>query len=162
MDVALSNIRDQGGEPVADLRVRCAPLSGGVYGTHYSGRTIDEFPLLFVVAALAEGDSRFSGLGELRFKETDRLTRMLEGLRQLGADIELTDDDVTISGRAGQPLDGGIVDCAGDPRVALAFMVAAQVARRPVIIRNAGRVLGAYPGFSAAVGRLGYAVTLED
>ncbi|MFG1497372.1 3-phosphoshikimate 1-carboxyvinyltransferase [Saccharospirillum sp. HFRX-1] len=160
--VTLSNIRDQGGEPVADLRVRCAPLRGGSYGTHFSGRTIDEFPLLFVLAALADGDSRFAGLGELRFKETDRLTRMLDGLRVLGADIEVTDEDVRVRGRGRQPLDGGIVDCAGDPRVALAFMVAAQVARRPVIIRNAGRVLGAYPGFSAAVGQLGYAVTLED
>lgn len=160
--VVMSNIRDQGGEPVADLRVRCAPLKAGTYGTHFSGRTIDEFPLLFVLAALAEGDSRFSGLGELRFKETDRLTRMLEGLRLLGVDIDVTDEDVRVRGRAGQPLDGGIVDCAGDPRVALAFMVAAQVARRPVIIRNAGRVLGAYPGFSTAVGQLGYAVTLED
>lgn len=160
--VTTSNIRDQGGEPVADLRVRCAPLKGGRYGTHLSGRTIDEFPLLFVLAVLAEGDSRFDGLGELRFKETDRLTRMLDGLRLLGADIEVTDADVRVRGRAGQLLDGGIVDCAGDPRVALAFMVAAQVARRPVIIRNAGRVLGAYPGFSAAVRQLGYAVTLED
>lgn len=160
--VAMSNIRDQGGEPVADLRVRCAPLTGGSYGTHLSGRTIDEFPLLFVLAALADGESRFAGLGELRFKESDRLTHMLEGLRLLGVDIEVTDEDVKVRGRVGQPLDGGIVDCAGDPRVALAFMVAAQVSRRPVIIRNAGRVLGAYPGFSAAVGQLGYAVTLED
>jgi len=160
--VEVLNEREQGGEPVADLRVRYAPLVAGVYGTDYSGRTIDEFPVLFVLAARAEGVTRIEGVRELRYKETDRLKRMIEGLTVLGADIELKGDDVIIRGRADRRFDGGIVDCAGDHRVALAFMVAAQVASRPVIIRHSGRVLGAYPGFTEHASRLGYSVTVED
>ena len=160
--VAVLNQREQGGEPVADLRVRYAPLKAGVVGADYSGRTIDEFPVLFVLAARAEGETRFSGVRELRYKETDRLKRMIEGLTVLGVDIELKGDDVIIRGRAGRRFDGGIVDCAGDHRVALAFMVAAQMASRPVIIRHSGRVLGAYPGFTEHASQLGYSVTVED
>lgn len=160
--VKVLNETIQGGEPVADLRVRYAPLVAGDYGTHFSGRTIDEFPVLFVLAALGSGVSCFSGVRELRYKETDRLKTMIEGLTVMGADIELKGDDVIVRGRNGAPLDGGFVDCAGDHRVALAFAVAAQVARRPLIIRNSGRVLAAYPGFTEHASLLGYSMTLED
>ncbi|MCH8530288.1 MAG: bifunctional prephenate dehydrogenase/3-phosphoshikimate 1-carboxyvinyltransferase [Saccharospirillum sp.] len=160
--IALHHQRKVGGEPVADIQVRYAPLKASQVSAQFSGRTIDEFPLLFVLAALAEGQSRFSGVRELRYKETDRLKTMLEGLHTLGARIELDGDDVLIEGRAGEPFNGGILDCAGDHRVALAFLVAAQVASRPVIIRHAGRLLGAYPCFTEDAARLGYAVTIED
>lgn len=161
-NVRIINNRMLGGEPVANLQVDYAPLEATDCDAGMAGRIIDEFPLLFVLATQAKGTSRFSGVHELRFKETDRLKTMVEGLAILGADIELAGDKVVIQGRNGRPLDGGIVDCAGDHRVALAFVVAAQTALRPVIIRNSGRVLGAYPDFAEHALALGYSVTVED
>lgn len=157
-----TNNRDLGGEPVADLQVNYAPLIATEGAADVSGLLIDEYPLLFVLATQAEGVSRFSGVRELRYKETDRLKTMVEGLTTLGADIELKGDAVIIRGRNDRPLDGGIVDCGGDHRVALAYVVAAQTALRPVIIRNSGRVLGAYPDFAEHALALGYSVTVED
>ncbi|MHA7881373.1 MAG: 3-phosphoshikimate 1-carboxyvinyltransferase [Saccharospirillum sp.] len=161
-NISLHHQRKVGGEPVADIQVRYAPLKAGLVSAQLSGRTIDEFPLLFVLAAMATGRSRFAGVRELRYKETDRLKTMLSGLQSLGVHIELEGDDVLVEGRSGAPFNGGILDCAGDHRVALAFLVAAQVASRPVIIRHAGRLLGAYPCFTEDAARLGYAVTIED
>lgn len=160
--VQLSNYRDLGGEPTADLQVNYAPLVATDGTADVAGLVIDEYPLLFVLATQAEGRSRFSGVRELRYKETDRLKTMVEGLTTLGADIELKGDAVIIRGQNARPLDGGIVDCGGDHRVALAFVVAAQTALRPVIIRNSGRVLGAYPDFAEHALALGYSVTVED
>lgn len=160
--IELSNYRDLGGEPVADIQVNYAPLAATDETADAVGLVIDEYPLLFVLATQAAGVSRFRGVRELRYKETDRLKTMVEGLTTLGADIELKEDAVIIRGRNDRPLDGGIVDCGGDHRVALAYVVAAQTARRPVIIRNSGRVLGAYPDFAEHALALGYSVTVED
>lgn len=147
---------------MADIQVNYAPLVATDETADVAGLVIDEYPLLFVLATQAEGVSRFSGVRELRYKETDRLKTMVEGLTTLGADIELKGDAVIIRGRNDRPLDGGIVDCGGDHRVALAHVVAAQTALRPVIIRNSGRVLGAYPDFAEHALALGYSVTVED
>ncbi|WP_028671399.1 3-phosphoshikimate 1-carboxyvinyltransferase [Saccharospirillum impatiens] len=160
--IRLMHHRDLGGEPVADIQVDYAPLVATDSEADVSGLTIDEFPLLFVLATQAQGVSRFSGIRELRFKETDRLKTMVEGLTTLGADIELKGGAVIIRGQNERPLDGGIVDCGGDHRVALAYVVAAQTALRPVIIRNSGRVLSAYPDFAEHALALGYSVTVED
>jgi 3-phosphoshikimate 1-carboxyvinyltransferase len=160
--ILLSNYRGSRGESVADIQVDYAPLAATECDALMVGRLIDEYPLLFVLAAQAAGTSRFSGVRELRYKETDRLKTMVEGLTTLGADIELKGDEVIIRGQANRLLDGGIVDCVGDHRVALAFVVAAQTALRPVIIRNSGRVLGAYPDFAEHALALGYSVTVED
>lgn len=160
--IELTNYRDLGGEPVADIQVNYAPLVATEETADVAGLVIDEYPLLFVLATQAEGVSRFSGVRELRYKETDRLKTMVEGLTTLGADIELKGDAVIVRGRNDRPLDGGIVDCGGDHRVALAYVVAAQTALRPVIIRNSGRVLGAYPDFAEHALALGYSVTVED
>ncbi|HET8903678.1 MAG TPA: 3-phosphoshikimate 1-carboxyvinyltransferase [Saccharospirillum sp.] len=160
--IELTNYRDLGGEPVADIQVNYAPLVATAETADVAGLVIDEYPLLFVLATQAEGVSRFSGVRELRYKETDRLKTMVEGLTTLGADIELKGDAVIVRGRNDRPLDGGIVDCGGDHRVALAYVVAAQTALRPVIIRNSGRVLGAYPDFAEHALALGYSVTVED
>ncbi len=160
--IELTNYRDLGGEPVADIQVNYAPLVATDETADVAGLVIDEYPLLFVLATQAEGISRFSGVRELRYKETDRLKTMVEGLTTLGADIELKGDAVIVRGRNDRPLDGGIVDCGGDHRVALAYVVAAQTALRPVIIRNSGRVLGAYPDFAEHALALGYSVTVED
>lgn len=160
--IELTNYRDLGGEPVADIQVNYAPLVATDENAEVAGLVIDEYPLLFVLATQAEGVSRFSGVRELRYKETDRLKTMVEGLTTLGADIELKGDAVIVRGRNDHPLDGGIVDCGGDHRVALAYVVAAQTALRPVIIRNSGRVLGAYPDFAEHALALGYSVTVED
>src|SRR6185312_8369714 len=131
-DIAEKNPRDAGGEPVADLVVRHAPLRGIEVPTEHVADMIDEFPALFVAAACAEGVTTIRGAQELRVKESDRIEVMATGLRALGARIEETPDGAMIEGGA---LRGGAVESNGDHRCAMAFAVAGAVAGGAVNIR---------------------------
>jgi 3-phosphoshikimate 1-carboxyvinyltransferase len=143
-DIEVLAPREQGGEPVADLRVRHAPLHGIDLPQALVPDMIDEFPVLFVAAALARGRSRFRGIGELRVKESDRLGVMATALRDLGADVEEGADYAEIQG--GQ-LAGGQVDSHGDHRIAMSLAVAAQLARGPIRIGDCANVDTSFPGF---------------
>ncbi|UHQ21264.1 3-phosphoshikimate 1-carboxyvinyltransferase [Lysobacter sp. 5GHs7-4] len=145
-DIAEENAREEGGEPVADLRVRYAPLHGIDVPQALVPDMIDEFPALFVAAACAQGRSRISGAAELRVKESDRIATMAQGLRILGAQIEETPDGAIIEGGA---LHGGAVDSHGDHRIAMSFAVAAQRAHGEVHIRDVENVATSFPGFDA-------------
>jgi 3-phosphoshikimate 1-carboxyvinyltransferase len=136
--------REQGGEPVADLEVRHAPLRGVDVPEALVPDMIDEFPALFVAAAAAIGATRVSGAAELRVKESDRIAVMAAGLRRLGIRIEETPDGAVIEGGA---FAGGEVDSAGDHRIAMAFAVAGLVARAPVRIADCANVATSFPGF---------------
>lgn len=152
-DIALRNRRQSGGETVADLRVRHAPLRGIEVPPARVPDMIDEFPALFVAAALARGTTRISGAGELRVKESDRIAVMARALSALGADIVERADGAVIEG--GAVLRGGEVDSAGDHRVAMSMAVAAQHATSAVTIRDCANVATSFPGFverAAAVG----------
>ena len=107
---------------------------------------IDEFPALFVAAALAEGQSRVSGAAELRVKESDRIAAMAAALQALGADIVETPDGAIIQGGS---LQGGVADSHGDHRIAMALAVAAQRADGEVRIRDCANVATSFPGFEA-------------
>jgi len=144
-DIQIGQRRRQGGEWVGDLRVRAATLRGIDVPVSRVPDMIDEFPALFVAAALAEGVTRVSGAAELRVKESDRIGVMATGLRALGADIEETADGAVIRGRTA--LDGGEVASATDHRCAMSFAVAALRARDAVRVLDIANVATSFPGF---------------
>jgi len=138
------NSRDAGGEPVADLVVRHAPLRGIDVPTEHVTDMIDEFPALFVAAACAEGVTTIRGAEELRVKESDRIAVMAAGLRALGARVEETPDGAVIEGGT---LHGGMVEAHGDHRVAMAFVVAGAMAQGATTILDCANVATSFPGF---------------
>jgi 3-phosphoshikimate 1-carboxyvinyltransferase len=143
-NIAEENRRETGGEPVADLVVRHAPLHGIEVPTEHVADMIDEFPALFAAAACAEGVTTIRGAEELRVKESDRIAVMATGLRALGVRIEETPDGAMIEGGA---LHGGTVESSGDHRCAMAFAIAAAVAAAPVVIRDCANVATSFPTF---------------
>jgi 3-phosphoshikimate 1-carboxyvinyltransferase len=152
-DIVEESATDAGGEPVADLRVRHARLRGIEVPADIVPDMIDEFPVLFVAAACAEGDTVVRGAGELRVKESDRIATMAAGLRTLGITVDETADGATIrGGRIG----AGAVDSHGDHRVAMAFAVAAQRARGAVRIADVANVATSLPGFDRLARAVGF------
>ncbi|HEY8230088.1 MAG TPA: 3-phosphoshikimate 1-carboxyvinyltransferase, partial [Rhodanobacteraceae bacterium] len=154
-DIAKRNPRDAGGEPVADLVVRHAPLRGIEVPTEHVADMIDEFPALFVAAACAEGVTTIRGAQELRVKESDRIAVMATGLRALGARIEETPDGAMIEGGT---LHGGTVESIGDHRCAMAFAIAGAVAGGAIKTRDCANVATSFPGFVELANGCGLAV----
>ena len=143
-DITVETADEQGGEPVADLVVRHAPLHGIEVPVEHVADMIDEFPALFVAAACAQGVTTVRGAAELRVKESDRIATVAAGLRTLGIGVDESPDGARIHGGE---LRGGRVDSHGDHRVAMAFAVAAQCARDAVIIEDVANVATSFPGF---------------
>lgn len=152
-DIELIEQREQGGEVVADLRVRHAPLSGIEVPVDVVPDMIDEFPVLAVAAACARGTTVIRGAQELRVKESDRIAAMARGLQELGIEVEEAPDGATIEGSA---LRGGEVDSRGDHRVAMAFAVAGQLAREAVVIGDVANVATSFPGFDELARQAGF------
>lgn len=143
-DIREDNVREQGGEPVADLIVCHAPLHGIEVPVEIVPDMIDEFPALFIAAACATGRTVIRGAAELRVKESDRIATMAAGLRALGIAIEETPDGAVIEGGS---LKGGVVDSHGDHRIAMSFAIAAQLAEGEVRISDTANVATSFPGF---------------
>lgn len=143
-DIAVVDARAAGGEMLADLVVRHAPLHGIEVPAGAVADMIDEFPALFVAAACAEGVTTIGGAAELRVKESDRIAAMAAGLRALGVCIEETADGAVIQGGV---LRGGRVESRGDHRVAMAFVVAGAAARDGVTVADCANVATSFPGF---------------
>jgi 3-phosphoshikimate 1-carboxyvinyltransferase len=137
--------RTAAGEPVADIRVRGTKLKGVDIGPEMVARTIDEYPVLTVAAALADGITGICGAKELRYKESDRIAVMTEQLRRLGVDVEERDDGMIIEGRG--RLKGASVESAGDHRVAMALAVAGLSADGGVAIDDTACADISFPGF---------------
>lgn len=154
-DIREENRREQGGEIVADLLVRHAPLRGIDVPVVHVADMIDEFPALFVAAAAAQGTTTIRGAAELRVKESDRIAVMAAGLRRLGIEVAETPDGAAITGGA---LDGGQVDSAGDHRIAMSFAVAGLIARTPVRIGDCANVATSFPGFVNLANASGFAL----
>lgn len=144
--IEILNLREQGGEAIADLRVRHASLHGIEVPEHLVPDMIDEFPALFVAATQASGTTVVRGAAELRVKESDRIATMAAGLRTLGARIEETPDGAIIHGG---DLGGGDVQAHHDHRIAMSFAVAGQVSNAPVKIHGCDTVASSFPGFFA-------------
>ncbi|WP_416427553.1 bifunctional prephenate dehydrogenase/3-phosphoshikimate 1-carboxyvinyltransferase [Pseudomonas sp. App30] len=157
-DIRLENRREVGGEPVADLHVRSAPLKGIDIPVELVPLAIDEFPVLFVAAACAQGRTVLRGAQELRVKESDRIQAMADGLKALGVTCQPTEDGIIIDGGAMQ---GGEVQGQGDHRIAMAFSVAALRASAPIRILDCANVATSFPNFLALCGQVGIRVTEE-
>ncbi len=150
------NVREVGGEPVADLHVRASALKGIEVPADIAPSMIDEFPILFVAAALAEGRTVTRGLEELRVKESDRLTTMAEGLRAIGARVEEREDGLIIEGSGGELLaGGGPIAAKLDHRIAMSFAIAGLVSRNGVEIDDMSPVQTSFPGFETLLAGLG-------
>jgi len=154
-DITEENHGEHGGEPVADLRVRHAPLKGARIPEALVPDMIDEFPALFVAAAAAEGQTVVSGAAELRVKESDRLGAMAHGLRSLGVLVDETPDGATIHGGK---IGGGRIDSHGDHRIAMAFAIAGQLAGADVIVDDIANVATSFPGFDTLAASAGFAL----
>ncbi len=133
------------GEPTADIEVHKSHLRGIQVPESLVPLSIDEFPVFFVAAALAEGETLVRGAQELRVKESDRLAAMAAGLSSLGVENRLLEDGLWI--RGGEGFGGGRIESRGDHRIAMAFAIAALGARAPIEIRDVANVATSFPGF---------------
>lgn len=144
------NRREVGGEPVADLRVRHSALTGLEVNPALAPSMIDEFPVFFVAAALAKGQTITRGLEELRVKESDRLTAMAEALAAAGADVIEREDGLVIQGTGGEPLaGGGPIKTHLDHRIAMSMAVAGHASRAGVEVDDTAPIRTSFPQFQA-------------
>lgn len=153
-DITEENPAEQGGEPVADLVVRHAPLKGARIPEELVPDMIDEFPALFVAAAAAEGQTVVTGAAELRVKESDRLAAMATGLRALGMQVDETEDGATLHG--GVTLGSGTIESHGDHRIAMAFAIAGQISGGEVRINDIANVATSFPDFDGLARSAGF------
>lgn len=137
--------RTEGGEPVGDLRVRGSDLTGTVAPPDNAAAMIDEYPVLAVAAALAEGATVMRGIEELRVKESDRISVMVEGLRAAGVEVEEHDDGMTVHG--GAPTGGCTIDAHHDHRIAMSFLTLGLAARSGIKVTGAETIATSYPAF---------------
>ncbi|MEN8204998.1 MAG: 3-phosphoshikimate 1-carboxyvinyltransferase [Pseudomonadota bacterium] len=151
-DITVANMHDVGGEPVADLQVKSAQLHGIDIPPELVPLAIDEFPVIFVAAACAQGRTVLTGAEELRVKESDRIQVMADGLQTLGIDAQATPDGMVIE--AGT-IGSGCVDSHGDHRIAMAFSMAALGAQGDIEITNCANVNTSFPGFVEQASRVG-------
>ena len=152
-DLSLDNECEVGGEPVADISIRYAPLAGIEIDPALVPLAIDEFPALFVAAACADGRTVLRGAEELRVKESDRIEVMATGLRQLGISVETFEDGIAIDGAS--VLGGATIDSHGDHRIAMAFAVASLRAESEITIKQCQNVATSFPGFVAIAAQAG-------
>ena len=150
--IAVENEHQVCGEPVADIVVQSAPLSGIEVPAELVPLAIDEFPVICIAAACARGNTTIRGASELRHKESDRISAMVNGLRELGIDARELEDGMSIEGG---DVSGGCVQSAGDHRIAMAFSVAGLRARSGIEIRDCGNIATSFPGFLQVANRCG-------
>ncbi|HAU1068449.1 TPA: 3-phosphoshikimate 1-carboxyvinyltransferase [Legionella pneumophila] len=143
-DIKVLNQRAYGEEPVADLHIRYSQLKGIDIPVSMVPLAIDEFPVIFIAAACAQGKTTLHGAKELRLKESDRIGAMVDGLNQLGVHAEGFDDGILIEGGS---IQGGEVNSRGDHRIAMSFAIAGAVASAPVTIKNCANVATSFPSF---------------
>jgi 3-phosphoshikimate 1-carboxyvinyltransferase len=155
-DIRIENRGESGGEAVGDLIVHHAPLHGIELPEALVPDMIDEFPALFIAAAVAKGRTIVRGAAELRVKESDRIATMAAGMRALGVGIEETPDGAIIDGGA---ISAGTVDSHGDHRIAMSFAAAGLVAQGAITIRDCANVATSFPGFVELANGCGFALS---
>lgn len=154
-EITLENEREVGGEPVADIRVQGGKLRGIQIPKHLVPLAIDEFPVLFVAAACADGETVLTGAEELRVKESDRIQVMADGLQTLGVDAQPTADGMIIQGGT---IGGGEVESHLDHRIAMAFSVASLRAEGEIIIHGSEIVATSFPNFIELAQEIGFTI----
>ncbi len=158
-NIEITNEKFVGGEPVADLRVRSSQLKGIDIPEELVPLAIDEFPVLFVAAACADGQTRLTGAKELRVKESDRIQVMADGLQILGVDAQPTEDGMIINGST---ISGGIVNSHGDHRIAMSFSIAGLRASDSITILDCENVNTSFPEFRELASHLGLDLTSQE
>ena len=155
-DIIVENPRQVGGEPVVDLLITASSLKGVDPDPARAPSMIDEYPVAFIAAALAEGRSIFRGLEELRVKESDRIATMAAGLRAIGVQVEELEDGIVIEGSNGTLLPGGgPIATKLDHRIAMSFAIAGLVSSNGVTIDDMRPVATSFPGFTTLLQSLG-------
>jgi 3-phosphoshikimate 1-carboxyvinyltransferase len=157
-DLTIENARDEGGEPVGDLVARHSRLRGVAVPAGRAPSMIDEYPILAVAAAFAEGPTVMNGIGEMRVKESDRIALMAAGLAACGVGAEEGPESLTVVGaaRGNHPVrGGGAVTTHGDHRIAMAHLVLGLAAQAPVSVDEPGMIATSFPGFVELMGGLG-------
>ncbi|WP_167648320.1 3-phosphoshikimate 1-carboxyvinyltransferase [Mameliella alba] len=156
-DLTFENMREEGGEPVADLRARFSPdLKGIEVPAERAASMIDEYPVLSVVASFAQGRTHMPGVKELRVKESDRIDAMATGLRAAGVHVEEGEDWWTVEGRGHGNVAGGVtVESHLDHRIAMSFLVMGFASTRPMRVDDGGPIATSFPIFETLMGTLG-------
>lgn len=160
--IRVENRRVEAGEPVGDLAVAAGALRGVQVPAARAPSMIDEYPILAVAAAVAEGPTVMRGLAELRVKESDRLAAVARGLAACGVDVEESEDSLIVRGTGARPRGGAPIESALDHRIAMSFLVLGLVAERPVTIDDGSPIETSFPGFAALMGELGAHMTGDD
>jgi len=158
-NIELSNQRTIGGEPVADIRVQSAQLKGIAIPEELVALAIDEFPVIFVAAACAQGKTVLTGAKELRVKESDRIQVMADGLQTLGVNAQPTEDGMIIQGGT---IGGGKVVSHHDHRIAMSFAIAGLCATNTILIDDCANVNTSFPDFVALASQLGLNISSEE
>lgn len=153
-DISIENEREEGGEPVADLHIRSSKLHGVTVPAERAPSMIDEYPILAVIAAFAEGTTTMHGLGELKVKESDRLTATAHALKANGVDVEVGEDSLTVHGMATVP-GGGTVETHMDHRIAMAFLVMGLASAKPVTVDDVAMIATSFPEFETLLTGIG-------
>lgn len=154
-EISEENRHDAAGEPVADLRVRASALKGVEVPPERAPSMIDEYPILAVAAASAQGTTVMRGLAELRVKESDRLAVVARGLAACGVEVEEGPDSLVVHGRGGRPRGGATIAAELDHRIAMSFLVLGLAAEEPVTIDDVGPIDTSFPGFVGLMTGLG-------
>jgi 3-phosphoshikimate 1-carboxyvinyltransferase len=154
-EIAILNPREEAGEPVGDIEVRAGPLRGIEVPASRAPSMIDEYPILAVAAAFAEGRTAMHGLAELRVKESDRLAAIAEGLSRCGVKVEAGPDILAVEGAGKRPRGGAAIATRLDHRIAMAFLVLGIGAEEPVTVDDAAPIETSFPGFAELMNRLG-------
>jgi 3-phosphoshikimate 1-carboxyvinyltransferase len=155
-DLTFENARETGGEPVADIRARFGALKGVVVPPERAPSMIDEYPVLAVAAAFAEGTTVMRGIGEMRVKESDRIDATARMLEACGVTVEEDADTLVVHGRGADGVPGGATVAARlDHRIAMSALALGLAARAPVAVDDAAPIATSYPGFADAIAGLG-------
>jgi 3-phosphoshikimate 1-carboxyvinyltransferase len=154
-DLTFVDPRDEAGEPVADLVLRYGPLKGVDVPEERAPSMIDEYPILAVAAAFAEGTTRMRGLSELRVKESDRLAAVARGLVACGVKLEIEGDDLIVHGTGRPPAGGASIAVNLDHRIAMAFLVMGMASEQPVTVDDGAAIETSFPGFADLMNGLG-------
>jgi 3-phosphoshikimate 1-carboxyvinyltransferase len=156
-DIVLANEREEGGEPVADLRACYGTLTGADISAERAPKMIDEYPILAVAAACARGRTIMRGLAELRVKESDRLSAIASGLASCGVRVTVEGDDLIVEGADNFPAGGAMIATQLDHRIAMAFLVLGLAANEPVRIDDGAPIATSFPDFVPLMSALGAA-----
>lgn len=154
-DITFENERIEGGEKLADLRVRYSELKGVYVPPERAPSMIDEYPVLAVAASCAEGKTEMPGIGELRVKESDRLEMTARGLQACGVRVETGKDEMTVYGNGKPPKGGASIATELDHRIAMSFLVLGGVTEEAVAIDDAAPIATSFPGFAEMMNGLG-------